>query len=163
VAAAAAMGVGAVKYADLFQNRTTNYTFSFDRMLDLKGNTAVYLLYAHARINSILRKAGVEPGSPAAAASAGALALVAPAEVALGLAISRFPEAVEAALTELMPNRLTEYLYGLSTAFNEFYASCTVLGVPEEASRLALCEATALVMRATFDLLGINWRPLMRL
>ena len=158
--AAAAMGYGAVKYADLNQNRATNYTFSFDRMLDLKGNTAVYLLYAHARINSIVRKSGLDP---AAVAAGGPLALGAPEEVALALALARFPEAVEAVLVELMPNRLTDYLYDLSAKFNEFYAVCTVLGSPEQASRLQLCEATALVMRQCFELLGIEYAPLMRL
>jgi arginyl-tRNA synthetase len=156
--AAEAMGYSAVKYADLNQNRATNYTFSFDRMLDLKGNTAVYLLYAHARINSIVRKAGVEP-----AAAGAAIALVAPEEAALGLAISRFPEAVEATVAELMPNRLTDYLYDLSAKFNEFYGACTVIGSEQQASRLQLCEATAVVMRKCFDLLGITYAPLMRL
>ena len=158
------MGYGAVKYADLGQNRNTNYTFSFDRMLDLKGNTAVYLLYAHARINSIVRKAGLEPGAAGAAvAAAGELSLGAPEEVALALAISRFPEAVDAVLCELMPNRLTDYLYDLSAKFNEFYGACTVLGSEQQASRLALCEATAVIMRQCFDLLGIQYAPLMRL
>ncbi len=162
-AAAAAMGYGAVKYADLGQNRNTNYTFSFDRMLDLKGNTAVYLLYAHARINSIVRKAGEAPGGGGGAAAAGPMTLAAPEEVALGLAIARFPEAVEAVLVELMPNRLTDYLYELSAKFNEFYGACTVLGSEQQASRLALCEATARVMRQCFQLLGIDYAPLMRL
>jgi arginyl-tRNA synthetase len=161
-AAAAAMGYGAVKYADLNQNRITNYTFSFDRMLDLKGNTAVYLLYAHARINSIVRKAGLQPEA-LAAASAAHIALVAPEEAALALAIARFPEAVDAVLNELMPNRLTDYLYELSAKYNEFYGACTVVGSEEQASRLALCAATATVMRQCFELLGINYAPLMRI
>jgi len=164
-AAARAMGVGAVKYADLSSNRTSNYAFSFDRMLDLKGNTAVYLLYAHARICSIVRKAGLQPGSGEAAAALRAQAArveaAAPEEAALLLALCRFPEAVEAVLAELMPNRLTDYLYDLSAKFNEFYAACTVLGSEQQASRLQLCEATALVMRQCFRMLGIT--PLMRL
>jgi len=157
--AAQAMGYGAVKYADLHQNRSTNYTFSFDKMLSLQGNTAVYLLYAHARICSIIRKAGLEPG--AVQLRQGGLALHAKEEVALALAIARFPEAVEAVVSDLMPNRLTDYLYDLSARFNEFYGACTVLGSEEEASRLQLCEATAQVMRTCFQLLGIQ--PLMRL
>jgi len=162
-AAAEALGYGAVKYADLGSNRTSNYTFSFDRMLDLKGNTAVYLLYAHARICSIARKAEAEAarGGEPAPPPPSVIEIGTPEEAALVLAINRFPEAVEAVLSELMPSRLTDYLYDLSAKFNEFYAACKVLGCPEQACRLQLCEATALVMRQCFQLLGI--RPLMKL
>ena len=157
--AAEAMGYGAVKYADLNQNRNTNYTFSFDRMLSLQGNTAVYLLYAHARICSIVRKSGVD--EKLLGPEAKDIQLATPEEAALALTIARFPEAVEAVLEELMPNRLTDYLYDLSTKFNDFYTNCPVIGSDEQASRLQLCEATAVVMRQCFTLLGI--RPLMRL
>lgn len=118
----------------------------------------MYLLYAHARINSIIRKAG---RSPQEAAAAGPIALAAKEEETLALAIARFPEVVEAALDELAPNRLTDYLYDLAAKFNEFYGACQVIGTPEEGSRLQLCEATAVIMRQTFELLGV--KPLMRL
>lgn len=165
-----AIGVAAVKYADLCQNKASNYVFSFDKMLDMRGNTAVYLLYAYARICSILRKAGAAPGDGGrlCAAAGGAAGLCdaweAPSERALALSIARLPEAVEAALLELSPNRLTEYLYGLSGAFTDFYGACPVLGDAaggKTAARLALCEAAAAAMRQVFFLLGIV--PLNRL
>jgi len=157
-AAAEAMGYGAVKYADLRNNRATNYTFSFDRMLDLKGDTAVYLLYAHARIASILRKSGQDVRALAATEG---IALEHPSEVALARELVRFPEAVEDLLSDLAPNRVCEYLYGLSSTYNEFYAACPVLGSDQQTSRLLLCEATATVMRACFEVIGIT--PLYRL
>ena len=149
-AAAEAMGVAAVRYADLNANRASNYTFSFDRMLDFRGNTAVYLLYAYARLRSILRKAG-EAGAGDAPP-----VLAAPEEAALALALCRFPEAVEAVVEELMPSRLTEYLYELSARFNEFYGACVVLGSEEQASRLALVRSTEAVMREAFRIVGIK-------
>lgn len=157
-AAANAMGYGAVKYADLKNHRLTNYKFSYDAMLDLKGNTAVYLLYAHARIAGIVRKAGKDVGQLAATE---AISLDAPREVELAMHICKFPEALEEVLDELLPHRLTEYLYELSEKFNSFYVDCKVLGSEQEASRLLLCEATAVVMRQCFHLLGIT--PLYRI
>lgn len=159
VEASEAMGYGAVKYADLRNNRSTNYKFSFDAMLDLKGDTAVYLLYAHARIASIIRKSGKDVH--ALALEGGAIHLGHETERALALHIFRFPEAVVSALEDLLPNRLCEYLYDLSTKFTDFYGNCQVIGTPEEDSRLMLCEATAEIMRACFHLLGI--RPLYRI
>lgn len=157
--ASSAMGYGAVKYADLKAHRTTNYKFSFDEMLSLQGNTAVYLLYAHARINSILVKSGKDPQELIAQGTQ--VSLEHEAEAALAKHIGRFPEAVEAALNELAPNRITDYLYDLSGVFNQFYTECKVVGSPEEDSRLLLAYAAALVMRQCFDLLGIT--PLFRI
>ncbi|KAI3424703.1 hypothetical protein D9Q98_008093 [Chlorella vulgaris] len=151
--AAAAMGYGAVKYADLKNHRTTNYRFSYDDMLSQQGNTAVYQLYAHARIASIVRKSGRDMAQVAASSS---VVLGHEKEVALGLQIARFSDAVDDALSELLPHRLTEYLYDLSAAFNQFYVECQVNGSPEEDSRLLLSEATALIMRTCFQLLGIR-------
>ncbi|KAL0438420.1 UNVERIFIED_CONTAM: Arginine--tRNA ligase, chloroplastic/mitochondrial [Sesamum latifolium] len=138
---AEAVGYGAVKYADLKNNRTTNYTFSFDQMLNDKGNTAVYLLYAHARICSIIRKSGKDIEE---LKKTGTLDLVIPMNV------------VEEACTNLLPNVLCEYLYNLSEDFTRFYTNCQVVGSAEETSRLLLCEATAVVMRKCFHLLGIT-------
>jgi len=157
--ASSAMGYGAVKYADLKGHRISNYKFSYDEMLSMNGNTAVYLLYAHARIASILRKSGKDP---VAMAKGGAkIVLVHEAEVALALHISRFPEAIEAMLENMLPNRITDYLYDLSGVFNQFYTECQVVGSPEEESRLLLAEAAAIVMRQCFELLGIT--PLYRI
>lgn len=147
--AGAAMGYGAVKYADLRQNRTTNYTFSFERMLDLKGNTAVYLLYAYARIKSIKDKVDIP-------LEAEDIKLEHEKEWALANHILKFPEVVEACASELAPNKLCEYLYNLSTIYNEFYTECKVIGSEYEASRLQLCDCTLRIMKACFDMLGIT-------
>lgn len=154
-----AMGYGAVKYADLKSHRMTNYRFSFDDMLSLQGNTAVYLLYAHARIASIVRKSGRDPHS--LAKDGANIELQHPSEVALALHIARFPEALSAMLDELAPNRLTEYLYDLSVFFNQFYTECQVVGSEQEASRLMLAEGAAVTMRQCLQLLGIT--PLYRI
>lgn len=157
--ASSAMGYGAVKYADLKGHRTTNYRFSFDEMLSLQGNTAVYLLYAHARIASIIRKSGKDP---VAMAQAGAkIKLEHELEASLALHISRFPEALEAMLADLAPNRITDYVFELSGVFNQFYTECQVVGSPEEESRLLLAEAAAVTMRQCLQLLGIT--PLYRI
>ncbi|XP_057726609.1 arginine--tRNA ligase, cytoplasmic-like isoform X1 [Arachis stenosperma] len=148
-----AVGYGAVKYADLKNNRLTNYTFNFDQMLNDKGNTAVYLLYAHARICSIIRKSGKDIDEVKKNAK---IALDHEDERALGLHLLQFSEVVEEACTNLLPNVLCEYLYNLSEIFTKkFYSNCQVVGSPEEGSRLLLCEATAIVMRKCFYLLGI--------
>ncbi|KAJ0250983.1 Arginine--tRNA ligase [Hirschfeldia incana] len=150
---AEAVGYGAVKYADLKNNRTTGYNFSFDDMLSDKGNTAVYLLYAHARICSIIRKSGKDIDE---LKKTGKLVLDHPEERALGLHLLRFAETVEAACASLMPHVLCEYLYDLSERYTTFYSVHQVIGSAEEASRLLLCEATAIVMRKCFHLLGIT-------
>jgi arginyl-tRNA synthetase len=151
---AKAMGYGAVKYADLKNHRMTNYKFSFDAMLDLKGNTAIYLLYAHARICSIIRKSGVEDIEALIAENT--LELGTDEEFELAMHIMKFPESIEDMMEEWTPNSLTSYLYELSVKFTDFYSNNKVLGVPEEKSRLMLCEATAVTMRATFALLGLT-------
>jgi arginyl-tRNA synthetase len=151
--ASEALGYGAIKYADLKNNRLTNYTFNFDQMLDIRGNTAVYLLYAHARICSIIRKSGKDIE---VVKTTGRLQLVHASERALGLQLIRFGEVVEDAATDLLPNVLCEYLYTLSGMFTDFYTNCKVVGSEEEASRLLLCEATAMTMRECFKLLGIK-------
>ncbi|KAF7813888.1 arginine--tRNA ligase, cytoplasmic-like isoform X1 [Senna tora] len=150
---AEAVGYGAVKYADLKNNRLTNYTFNFDQMLNDKGNTAVYLLYAHARICSIIRKSGKDIEE---LKRVGKISLDHDDERTLGLHLLQFSEVVEEACTNLLPNVLCEYLYNLSEIFTKkFYSNCQVVGSPEETSRLLLCEATATVMRKCFYLLGI--------
>jgi len=154
--AARAMGYGAVKYADLKNSRMTNYKFSYDAMLDLRGNTAVYLLYAHARIAGIVRRSGADLAALAAKPDA-ALSMAHPRERALALHLARFPDAVADVLDELGPNRLTDYVYDLSEAFSGFYTDCQVLGSggETERGRLLLVEATGVVMRKCLELLGI--------
>ncbi|RDY12130.1 Arginine--tRNA ligase, chloroplastic/mitochondrial, partial [Mucuna pruriens] len=154
-----AVGYGAVKYADLKINRLTNYTFNFDQMLNDKGNTAVYLLYAHARICSIMRKSDKDIEE---LKRNGNIVLDHEDERALGLHLIQFPEIFEESLSNLLPNVLCEYLYNLTEIFTKkFYTNCQVVGSPEETSRLLLCEATLTVMRQCFYLLGIE--PVYRL
>ena len=156
--AARIMGISAIKYADLHNNRTTNYTFSYDRMLDLKGNTAVYLLYTHARISSILDRAGDEVIS---SFDEGDLVLTDEKERRLALAILKLPDTIDSVIQDLLPSRLCDYTYSLCVAFNEFYGTCKVIGDEREKPRLILCHATALSLRRAFYILGIE--PLYRL
>lgn len=153
-ATAEAMGYGAVKYYDLSKNRISTYQFSFDAMCDLKGNTAVYMLYSHARICSIIRHSGVDVD--ALRKSGERIAIAHPAEIALAMHMIRFPEIVESTLADLMPNRLTDFIFDLAGKFNDFYRDCRVVGDESQQSRLLLCEATARLMRQVFQLLGIR-------
>lgn len=148
------IGYAAVKYADLKSNRLSNYLFSYDRMLDLKGNTAVYLLYAHARIASISRKAGVDIDTIKESTD---VELDHNSEQRLALQLLRFPEIISATVDELLPNRICDYLYELSSIFNDFFRDCRVIGNEQQNSRLLLCEATALTMRQCFTLLGMKY------
>ena len=162
---ATTVGLAAVKYADLSQNRTTNYQFSFDRMLALQGNTAPYLLYAVVRIAGIVRKGGdgVETGiqgcQPLAASTAASVSLhfSEPQEWALVRQLLDFDAVIAAVEDELLPNRLCSYLFELSQVFNRFYDQVPVLKAPPTArdSRLALCRLTADTLKLGLDLLGI--------
>jgi arginyl-tRNA synthetase len=150
---ARAVGVGAVKYADLSIDRIKDYVFDWDRMLAMDGNTSVYLQYANARVRSVIRRAGGE--APAGAP----IALAEPAERALALALAQFPTAVEATIAHLQPHRLCTYLYDTAVAFSTFYEKCSILsaGAPEvRDSRLVLCELTSKVMVRGLALLGIE-------
>jgi arginyl-tRNA synthetase len=147
---AEAVGIGAVKYADLANDRIKDYVFDWDRMLAFEGNTAPYLMYAHARIRSILRKAETS-------GDAAAMQIVAPQERALALELMQFPSVVSKVAETLQPHRLCGYLHELAMAFTSFYESCPVLkaDVTSRPSRLALCALTASVLARGLDLLGI--------
>jgi arginyl-tRNA synthetase len=147
------VGLGAVKYADLSQNRQSDYVFSWDKMLSLQGNTAPYLLYAHTRIRSIFRKGG----ESAAEAGKGGFALGAPEEIALSRRLLDFGLILEAVAEEHRPNFLCGYLYELAGDFARFYENCPVLKAEpaSRATRLALCDLTARVLREGLDALGI--------
>lgn len=148
---ATTVGLAAVKYADLSQNRTTNYQFSFDRMLALQGNTAPYLLYAVVRIAGIARKGGD------LRAAAAALHFSEPQEWALVRELLKLDAVIAEVEEELLPNRLCTYLFELSQVFNRFYDQVPVLKAPPEArgSRLALCRLTADTLKLGLGLLGI--------
>ncbi|PWA59664.1 hypothetical protein CTI12_AA389530 [Artemisia annua] len=142
-----------IRYADLKNNRLTSYKFNYDQMLKDKGDTGVYLQYAHARICSVLQRSGRDIDE---LKNVGQLTLEHDLERKLGLHLLRFPEAFEEACANLFPHVLCEYLYELAEKFSSFYQACQVLETPEETSRLLLCEATAVVMRKCFHILGIT-------
>ena len=153
---ATAIGLGAVKYADLSSDRVKDYVFAWDRMLALTGNTAPYLQYAHARMCSILSKA-----NPADASAAGvdAVQITEAAEHDLAMALLGFDAAVHACANRRVPHRLCTYLYELASAYTTFYEACPVLRAEDPAvrrSRLALCSLTASVLACGLDLLGIR-------
>ncbi len=150
------VGLGAVKYADLLPNRQSDYIFSWDKMLALQGNTAPYLQYAYTRVRSIFRKATAS--EQAARTNAQTISLAAPDEVALAKHLLNFGLVLEAVMEECRPNFLCNYLYELSGHFARFYESCPVLKASEteRASRLALCDLTARVLKTGLDSLGIE-------
>ena len=157
---ARAVGIGAVKYADYSNNRTSDYVFSFDKMLAMEGNTAPYMQYAYARIKSIERKAetkGVKIEDELADIKT--LSLTEPAELNLGKHLIRYGEAVEAAASDYRPNYLTSYLYDLAQKFSVFYTDCPVLdaGPDKRPTRLLLCDLTArTIEHGLSTLLGIE-------
>jgi arginyl-tRNA synthetase len=158
-----AVGIGAVKYADLSQNRSSDYVFSWDKMLSLDGNTAPYMQYAYARVRSIFRKGQGDwlrsPDAVGTEVPVPRLAIADPAERALGLKLAQFPETVETVARDCLPSVLCSYLYDLAGAFMGFYESCPVLKAPDKAaraSRLLLCELTARTIQAGLNLLGID-------
>ena len=149
------IGIGAIKYADLSNDRIKDYVFDWDRMLAAEGRTGPYLQYAHARICSILRKG---PDGGAKRKPDAAITLAEPPERKLALELLDFGSAVFEAGETLHPHRLCGYLHDLATAYTVFYERCPVLKAPDEttrASRLALCELTARVLARGLGLLGI--------
>jgi arginyl-tRNA synthetase len=151
------VGIGALKYADLSQNRTSDYTFSYDKMLLMNGNTATYMQYSYARVRSIFAKGGFDPA--AVRASGARIALSHPAERSLGLQLLRFAEALADTEADYMPHHLTSYLFDLAKSYSAFFENCPVLKAETEelrASRLLLCDLTARTIRTGLDLLGIQ-------
>ncbi len=158
---AEAVGIGALKYADLSQNRTSDYVFDYDKMLAMNGNTATYMQYAHARIRGIFIKGQKQLGETAKASQIGSqpITLTHPAERLLALAALQLAEAIDLVLADYRPNQLTSYLFELANRFSTFYENCPVLKAetPELLhSRLALCDLTAKVLRQGLELLGIE-------
>ncbi len=145
-------GVGAIKYADLSTSRLKDYAFDIERMVSLTGNTSVYLQYAHARIRSILRRAGdvaaepVDPGLP-----------MHPAERALVLALDELDAVLRDVAATSEPHRLCTYLFDTAKAFTDFYENCPVLSAADgvRANRLALCRLAAATLHDGLGLLGI--------
>ncbi|GAA4106996.1 arginine--tRNA ligase [Actinomadura miaoliensis] len=148
-----AVGIGAVKYADLSVARDSEYVFDFDRMIAFKGNTGPYLQYAAARIRSIFRRGGVDPDT-----ATGPVKIGHPAERALALRLLGFGAAVAQAGESAEPHKLAAYVFSVADAYTSFYENCPVLQAPDEetkASRLALCAATLRTLETGLHLLGV--------
>ncbi|MDG2991078.1 arginine--tRNA ligase [Candidatus Synechococcus calcipolaris G9] len=147
------IGIGAVKYADLSQNRNSNYVFSYDKMLSLQGNTAPYLIYAYVRVQGITRKGEIDVND----LDLGKLQLRDETELLLGKHLVQLEETLNLVATELLPNRLCQYLFELSQKFNQFYDRCPILAAdePVRTSRLSLAHLTAKTLKLGLSLLGI--------
>ncbi len=149
---AEAVGVGAVRYADLSQHPQTNVVFDWERMLSLEGNTAPYLMYSHARCCSLLARAAGEGDTVDPAA----VAITDPVERDLALALVRYPEVVAAALVTMRPNLVTDHLFDLANRLNRFWHDMPVLtGGEHRASRLALVDATRRVLKHGIESIGL--------
>jgi arginyl-tRNA synthetase len=151
------VGLGAVKYADLSQNRTSDYVFNWEKMLATDGNTATYMQYAYARNRSIFREGNEE--TTLYRTDPPPVALDEPQERALAMQLLRFGEALESAAADYRPSAITAYLWDLAKSFSGFYQNCPVLKAerPElRRSRLLLCDLTARVIQKGLDLLGIR-------
>ncbi|MBU0616689.1 MAG: arginine--tRNA ligase [Planctomycetes bacterium] len=153
------VGIASVKYADLRNDRVSDYVFNWDKMLAMQGNTAPYMMYAYARIRSIYRKAAERFGEPDVYADGVTIALGDSAERALALKLGRLRETIDVVAADLAPHVLCTYLYELASDFMRFYESCPVLKAPDEASRLSrmrLCDLAARALKLGLGLLGIE-------
>jgi arginyl-tRNA synthetase len=151
------IGIGAIKYADLAHNRTSDYKFSYDKMLAMTGNTAAYMQYSYARVSSIFAKGDVDPHR--LRLSAGPITLEHPAERALAVALLQFPEALDRVVVDYRPNNLTDYLFDLAGKYSAFFENCPVLKAETDelrTSRLKLCDLTARTLKQGLELLGIE-------
>ncbi len=154
--AAEKIGTAAIKYFDLKQNRISTYKFSFDNMLDQKGNTPVYLMYAYARVCSLLRKSGLSGDDLKKLAKENGFKITHPHERVLAIALLRFPEILEAVVDDLAINKLCDLIYDVCVRLSEGYAKYRILDDPNKNSRILLIEATRLVLQKSFYMVGID-------
>lgn len=150
------MGVNAIKYADLSNNRNSDYVFDYDKMLQFNGNTAAFLSYAYVRINSIKNKIFIDSDDIENLILNSQIKLTDPHERNLAFRICKFNDVVVNAVDELLPNRLTDYLYLLAEEFHLFFHNCRVIGSEFQNNRLLLCEAVAKIMKVGFNILGLQ-------
>ena len=151
------IGIGAIKYADLAHNRTSDYVFSYDKMLAMTGNTAAYMQYSCARVKSIFVKADVKQSAIRSPQSE--ILLNTPQERALAITLLQFAETLDRVVADYRPNHLTAYLFELATRYSTFFENCPVLKAESEAlrtSRLILCDLTARTIERGLNLLGIE-------
>ena len=158
---AEAIGYGAVKYFDLRRNPTSNYKFSYDQMLDTKGDTAVYLLYTRVRLESIVAKAAAEHNIVVEELiqNGTTIEMTHASERNLALQLLNFTDMMEVTLEDLYPYHICEYVYKLATAASDFVTQCRVLNGDDRStmsSRILLCHVTTNAMRYCFNLLGIR-------
>lgn len=154
---AQSIGIAALKYADLSHNRTSDYVFSYNKMLALNGNTATYMQYAYARVRSIFGKSGVDLES--LRTSGTKIRIDEPAERALAVALVRFEEVLMTMVEDYRPNHLTGYLFELAGSYSTFFEQCPVIKAEDTAtrdSRLLLCDLTARTLKTGLALLGID-------
>ena len=147
------LGYSAVKYYDLKQFRASNYKFDWDKMLDDKGNTAVYLFYTYVRICSIYRKSNLSQEDIDKLAQTEKITRTEKAEKSLVLHLLRFNDVIDDLLKDLAINLLCEYVFGIAVKFGEFYESCKIVG---NNSRLLITELSRRFMKTAFDLLGLT-------
>ncbi|MEX0641846.1 MAG: arginine--tRNA ligase [Pirellulales bacterium] len=159
------IGIGAIKYADLAHNRTSDYVFSYDKMLAMTGNTAAYMQYSYARVRSIFDKGGVEAERVRSgecgvgSVDSAAILLGSSQERALAVALLQFAEALDRVVNDYRPNHLTAYLFEMASRYSEFFENCPVLKAETDelrTSRLLLCDLTARTLQRGLNLLGIE-------
>lgn len=151
-ASADALGLGSLKYADLSSNRIHDYVFSYEKMLSFEGNTLAFVMYSYVRCRSIMNSARFE----FAEGENDALSFSSNSERRLLVKLLQFAEQVEKVAVDLLPNRLTEYLFNLAEAFNAFFRDCKVVGDEQEQSRLLICALSEKVIRLGLACLGIS-------
>lgn len=153
------IGYSAIKYFDLKQNRTSTYKFSFDKMLDINGNTAVYLFYCYVRICSIYAKAKLteeDIDKLITQSDEDSIIISNPKERALLIHLLKFNDVIEEVLEDLSPNKLCDFLYGTAVKFSEFYEECKIVGDEKMKQRILIVELTRRFMKLGFDLLGLT-------
>lgn len=151
--AAQVLGTGAIKYADLSVSRTSDYMFSYDKMLSFEGNTVAFILYSYVRSKSVISKSSFDIRRLSIKNN---LIIECEAESMLALKLLQLAEVLSFFAIDLMPNRLTDYLYGLSKCFNAFLRDCQVVGSEQELSRVGLCKVYCSVTQLLLNCLGID-------
>lgn len=152
------VGLGAIKYADLCHNRTSNYVFDMDKMVQIEGNSATYIQFSYARTRGILRRAESE-GLPINQLASSAIQLTEAPELALALQLVRFEDMLTQSMSDFLPNMVTEYLYDTAKLFSSFFEQCPVLKAETTEivlSRLKLTDLTGVTLRKGLELLGIG-------
>jgi arginyl-tRNA synthetase len=153
--AAERIGIAAIKYYDLKQSRISDYKFEYEKMLDFKGNTAVYLIYSYVRLCSILNKSGLNEESLKQLVAKG-FKITHPHERLLAVLVSKFPETIDQVIDELEIHKLCDFIYNLAVKIAEGYAKYRILDDPNKDTRILLCEVMRRVMKTCFYLVGIE-------